>query len=257
MPGEPPSTMTPEEAREIFDGDSARIVHHQVMQSMGGEDAWDRARFLSFRWLVEREGEVVSERRHAWDRHEGLYRLEWEVEGSEILALFDVERVEEDEDFGKLPEGRAWRDGRELEDASRDTLLAGAYRSFINDTYWLLMPYKWEDPGVHAEYEGRQTLPDGREYEVVHLSFDDDVGITTDRYWGYVDPETGRMAAWRFHLEGQEAPGPIIWWEEWRQVGPIQLSALRRVEEGPATIRFEDLRASTEVPEGAFEPPTR
>lgn len=255
MQGEVPSEMAPHEAEAIFADDTARVLADSVLEAMGGEDAWERTRFLAFRWLVEREGEVVSERRHAWDRHEGRYKLEWRQDGSPVVALFDVDEVERHEELGKMPEGRVWRDGRELEGAARDSLLAAGYRSFINDTYWLLMPYKWRDPGVEVSYQGRDTLPDGNAYQVVHLSFEEDVGITNDQYWAFVDPGTHRMAAWRFHLQGQEEPGPLIWWEEWQPVGPIQLSALRRFEEGPARIRFEDLQAGEEVPEGALAPP--
>lgn len=254
--GEAPGAMSPAEAEAIFADDTARILADRVMESLGGEEAWEETRFLSFRWLVEREGQIVSDRLHAWDRHEGTYRIETEQGGARLVALFDVDEVEEREDFGKVPAGRAWRDGQELEGAARDSVLRQGYGAFINDTYWLLMPLKWHDPGVTVRYEGRDTLPDGQAYQVVHLSFEPDVGLTNDQYWGYVDPETGRMAAWRFHLQNQEQPGPLIWWEEWQDVGPVELSALRRFEEGPATIRFEEIQASREVPEGALAPPT-
>lgn len=253
---EAPSAMTDVEAEHIW-ADSAELIHDRVLEAMGGQEAWDRTRFLSFRWQVEREGEVVSDRRHAWDRYDGLYRLETERNGVAEVAIFHVNELDEEGDLGKVPAGDAWRNGQRLEGAARDSVLAQGYRAFINDTYWLLMPYKWRDPGVELEFAGRDTLPDGRAYEVVHLSFDDDVGLTTDEYWGYVDRETGLMTAWRFHLEGQEEPGPIVWWEDWQPVGPgpIQVAKLRRPEEGPTRIRFAEVEAAAEVPPGAFDPP--
>ena len=31
-----------------------------------------------------------------------------------------------------------------------------AYGSFINDMYWLAMPWKWMEPGVHLKYMGKR-----------------------------------------------------------------------------------------------------
>ncbi len=39
--------------------DTAAWYRDRLMQSLGGERAWERTRYLSFRWIVEREGQVV------------------------------------------------------------------------------------------------------------------------------------------------------------------------------------------------------
>ena len=42
------------------------------------------------------------------------------------------------------------------------------------------------------------------------------MGLTPgDRYWLTANPATGRLAAWQFHLEGADAPGPRIRRERW------------------------------------------
>ncbi|MDX1579394.1 MAG: hypothetical protein R3266_12985, partial [Gemmatimonadota bacterium] len=46
--------------------DSARIYADRLIAFLGGEDAWDRTRYLTFRWLVQRDGQVVADREHAW-----------------------------------------------------------------------------------------------------------------------------------------------------------------------------------------------
>lgn len=244
-----------DDAADATPRDSAHVYADRVMESLGGEQAWDETRFVSFRWLVERDGEVVSDRRHAWDRYDGRYRLEYTAGDAPHLALFDEKEVREDSVLGKVPEGRAWRDGSELSGAARDSALARAYGMFINDTYWLLMPFKWEDPGVHLEYEGTRALPDGIAYPVVHLTFEEGLGVTEDQYWAFVDPATGRMAAWQYHLGRSEEPGPVIWWEEWTPVGGLTIPLRRRSEDGGLAIRFEDVVAAGQVPDGAFAPP--
>lgn len=234
--------------------DSASLLAGGVMESLGGQAAWDSTRYIAFRWVVARDDRPFA-RSHAWDRWEGRYRLEFGEGEDAVLALFDVDDVRRDSAWGKVPSGNVWLAGERLEGAARDSALSRAYGAFINDTYWLLMPFKWRDPGVHLAYEGRQTLDDGREYAVVHLTFELDLGVTNDEYWAYVDPETGLMDAWRYHLQNQEEPGAVIRWEGWRPVGPIRLAADRVWPDGERRLWFEDLEAAATVPDGAFDPP--
>ena len=145
--------------------------------------------------------------------------------------------------------------GEELAGAARDSVLRRGYGAFINDTYWAIMPFKWEDPGVHLAYEGTRTLSDGGAYEVIHLSFDQGLGTTEDQYWGFLD-DSGRMMAWQYHLGRAEAPGEVIWWSDWQPVGGIQFAMTRLLDGGNRFIYFEDVAAGETVPAGRFDPPT-
>ena len=45
-----------------------------------------------------------------------------------------------------------------------------AYAIWVNDTYWLLMPYKMKDPGVTLAYDGEEGKGDENVGKVVlHL----------------------------------------------------------------------------------------
>lgn len=222
----------------------ARAWHDSVMQAMGGQEAWEKVRYLQFRWNVFRNGEIVSDRRHHWDRYTGDYRIETVMpDGDSLRVLFNVE----------TREGRAWVGGRQVSDARADSLIDRGHAMFINDSYWLLMPYKWSDPGVNLEYLGTETHEDGT-WRVLHLSFED-VGRTPgDRYWAYVDDDPPHlMRKWQYHLQSQDEKGAMIRWEDWQEFGPIKL-ATRRVpaEDGGFRIEFHEIRVSTEVPEGVF-----
>lgn len=290
--GEAPGQTSAAEAEAAFDGDSARILATRLEEAMGGQEAWEEARYLQFRWIVEREGQRVADRFHRWDRWDGRYRVEFDRDGSHHVAIFDLDEIRTDSAIGKVPaEGDVWIDGRRLEGAARDSALHGAYGAFVNDSYWLLMPWKWTDPGVHLAYEGRRDLTpppatgaaaapeetasgdegstegegtggegaaagSGAEtFEVVHLTFEPDLGMTNDEYWGFLDPQTGLMRAWQYHLQGREEKGDVIWWRDWREVGPIRLSARRVWPDGVSRIYFEDLEAGRDVPPGAFASP--
>lgn len=247
------------EAGEAGAADSAEIWRGRLMEALGGRDAWESTRYVRFDWVVARDDGALA-RSHSWDRYTGQYRLEFPQgdEDGRFLALFNVNELRRDSALGKVPDGRVWIGGRELEGAARDSALRRAYGTFINDSYWLLMPFKWADPGVHLSWEGRTTLEEieGEEsFPTVHLTFEEDLGVTTDQYWGYIDPGSHLMTAWKYHLEGREEEGAVIRWENWRQVGPIRLATDRVWPDGSRNIWFEELAASRTVPEGAFQPP--
>ncbi|WP_420448831.1 hypothetical protein [Candidatus Palauibacter sp.] len=235
-------------------GDTAAMHAARLAESLGGRDAWDRTRYLSFRWIVERDGQIVANREHSWDRYDGRYRIAYEADGASHLLLFNLNEIEPHPELDKVPSGRAWVGGEELTGAARDSVLRRGYGAFINDTYWAIMPYKWEDPGVHLAYEGTRTLSDGEAYDVVRLSFDQGLGVTEDQYWGFLD-ESGRMLAWQYHLGRAEAPGEVIWWSDWRPVGDIQFAMTRLLDGGDRFIYFEDVAAGETVPAGRFDPP--
>ncbi|HKK27736.1 MAG TPA: hypothetical protein VKB18_06610 [Gemmatimonadota bacterium] len=235
--------------------DSAAYFACRLMSAEGGRAAWKRTRYLAFHWIVDQGGQAVADRAHRWDRRTGRYRLSFTPrDGKPFLALFDFESMRSDT---TPPEGDVWVGGRKLDGAARDSALHRAYAIAINDSYWLLMPLKWDDPGVHLAYEGRTTLSDSTSYPTVHLTFESGLGVTNDEYWAFLDPESGRMAAWRYHLQGQEEKGPLIWWKGWRAFGPqgLELATDRRVEGGGMRIHFEGVVADTAVPDTAFAAP--
>lgn len=239
----------------VSPADSADLLADRLMEWQGGREAWESTRFLRFDWIVERGEETVANRSHAWDRSGGDYRLSYERgDGSRVTALFDVASLATDSVEAR---GDVWVDGDPLEGSARDSALREAYAAFVNDSYWLLMPLKWRDPGVHLDYAGRTELPDGETYPAVHLTFEEDLGVTTDQYWGFVDPETGKMVAWRYHLQGREQKGPVIWWRDWQAFGPqgLELSLDRRWEGESMRIHFENVAADTVAPDTVFRPP--
>lgn len=229
------------------DAENAALAwHDSVMAAMGGRKAWERTRYLRFRWNVFRDGELVSDRLHHWDRYDGRYRVETTTpEGESFLALLNV----------NTQEGQAWLNGRPVEGARNDTLVRLAYAMFVNDSYWLLMPYKWRDPGVNVEYLGPQTDDDGA-WHVLHLSFEG-VGLTPgDQYWAYVSAEPPHlMRKWQYHLQDQESKGSFFRWENWQQFGAIKLATERNPIEGSTRIEFKDVTASDDVPPGVFDAP--
>jgi hypothetical protein len=230
-------------AANIEDPD-VRRVHSRMMDAMGGARGWERARYFEFDWVVVRGGEEAARWSHRWDRYTGEHRVEGVRAGEPVVVRMNVND----------PEGpvRAWLSGEAVSDGARlDSLRSFAYSRFINDSYWLIMPYKWTDPGVHLSYEGEREEA-GREWDVVRLTFDD-VGLTPqNQYLAYISPESGLMERW-YHFSRADAEPSISDWTAWREFGPIRLATEKPNAAGTGMIRFDNVRVETRVPDGAFD----
>jgi len=170
----------------------AEELAHAVMKAMGGRDAWNNAKFVRFDFkVIGADGVARADRGHLWDKWSGSYRYESKTkEGKSQVVLFNVNDQK----------GSAYLDGQKLDDAAAAEPIKAAYGAFINDMYWLAMPWKWLDSGVNLKYLGEKQK-DGKKYEVVELTFGK-VGLTPgDMYHAYVSPESHLMTYWEYTLQ--------------------------------------------------------
>jgi len=224
-----------------FDDPEVGRIHDRMMGVIAPDRGWERARYIEFDWAI---GENV--RRHRWDRWEGDARYEAQTADGTVVAIFNAHEP---------MAGRVWLDGLEVTGEDAVTRLTAAYRAHINDSYWLVMPYKWTDPGVDTRYLGEQSDDEGRRWEVIELAFADAAGLTPQNvYHAFINPETGRMERWHY-FSNPEADAAPSDWTEWRRYGPIELAENRRVG-GEPRIFFPHLRVESSVPAGVFDPLT-
>jgi hypothetical protein len=225
----------------------AEQVAKEVWQALGGDAAWNQARFLRFRFDVEKGGKTLASFRHAWDRFTGRYRLEGtNKEGKPFVVLLNInDRT-----------GKAWVDGKPADPEKTKKMVENAYGRHINDSYWFLMPYKMRDPGVHLAFEGEKSDEAGRKWQVVGLSFDSGIGLTSgDRYHAYIDPATHRMGRWDYELEGEDHEKGSWTWAEWKPVGGLLLCEEKKEIGGDTVIRTPFETVSATVDESAFVEP--
>ncbi|MEL7058445.1 MAG: hypothetical protein AAGN46_00305 [Acidobacteriota bacterium] len=215
-------------------------IAQKALDGMGGADAWAASRHLVF--------DFFDFRRHAWDRETGRHRLEGATrEGQNYVVLHNV----------NSRTGQVFLDGELLAGDAAAEWLERAYGAWINDVYWLVMPYKVLDPGVHLAYEGRETV-DGTELEKIRLTFGE-VGLTPgDTYWAWFDPESGLMSRWAYHLESWEADRePTAWdWTDWREYGDIMLAGTRvQLGEGGTSRDLTPIGVFDDLPDAVYTSP--
>jgi hypothetical protein len=212
-----------------------------MIQALGGWEAFRSSRYVRFDFAVMLEDRPLSFHRHLWDRWTGRYRVEgMKKDGISYLILYsDV----------NSRQGQAYNNERIAEGAATQSLLEYGYARFINDTYWLLMPWKTFDPGVHRSLEERVTDSLGS-FDVVHLSFDS-VGLTPgDQYWAYVNRSTGRMERWRFLLQDGETGD--YRWTDWVNVSGVWFSTTKVSADGKTRILTNNINLSPTVEERLF-----
>jgi hypothetical protein len=206
---------SPEPARADADPQAERIAE-AVLERLGGRAAWDRTRYLRWRFF--------GGRLHYWDRRTGDVRIESparEIDGGgaqpELLVLMNV----------NTRTGRAWENGAEVTDAARlAEYLDLGHQWWVNDSYWMFMPYKLLDPGVNLAWIGERALPDGRAADVLELTFDAGVGYTPEnRYEVWVARDTGLVEQWSFWSDAADADARFtLPWSGWSRFGDIWLA---------------------------------
>ena len=226
-------------------GDSLAM---RIYEAHGGPDAWASVPYLRFDFGFGSGDEKQVRARHLWDRQSGDYRVEWtQGADSAYVVLFNV----------NSRDGQAYLNGDAVDTTRNKPLLEQAYRRFINDTYWLLMPLKLLDPGVQRTYVADSSTA---EVEVVRLNFDE-VGLTPgDRYWVYADRQTGLVERWAYVLQGNpDAPPRAFRWTGYVDLpapdGALRLATRKEVIGGSGVIHTDALEVLTTLPPGLLSDP--
>ena len=196
----------------------------EVMTALGGRANWDATRYITWRFF--------GFRLHVWDKWTGDIRFE---EG-DLTVLMNIHSKE----------GRAFVAGAAISDP--DTLAAKldhGYRAWINDSYWLVMPYKLKDTGVTLRYRGLEATQDGRPAQVLELTFKD-VGVTPqNKYAVWIDRESRLVTQWAFYRDAADAEPRFIGpWTNWQRHGSILLSDGRGEREHTDVAVFDELSRS-------------
>lgn len=219
--------------------EQAVALAEATMEAMGGRAAWDGTRYLRWRFF--------GGRRHVWDKHTGRVRIEaTDRSGEPCVMLMDL-------DTG---DGRAWIGDEEVtEERKRRSLLDGGKGMWINDSYWLVMPYKLLDPGVTLRHVGAGTMEDDRPAQVIEMTFDGVGRTPQNKYRVFVADDTGLVEQWQF-FEGRDDAEPRFTtpWHGWRRHGSIMLGGDRGTLGGePASL--DEIAVYQTLPASVFDSP--
>ena len=211
-------------------------IADEVMAALGGRGAWDRTRYITWKFF--------GNRLHVWDKHTGDIRVEWKDRRSEkqYVALMNLNNKE----------GRAWEEGAEVTEAEA---LAAALRraegAWINDAYWLLMPYKLKDSGVTLRHLGERADEAGAMCDVLELTFKEVGRTPQNKYHVFIDKTSRFVTNWDYwkdrSVDESRSLGP---WQNWRAFGEIMLT------DDHGKRKHTDVAVLKSLPKSVFtEPP--
>lgn len=204
----------PAEGFNSKDSDPKAIeIADKVMIAMGGRAAWDSTEVLEWDFFGVRTLKWDRVKKHVTiDNHRKDEYFEYDIANDKV---------------------KVFRSGKPVTDA--DELLSYKTRAkgiWINDSYWLVMPFKLKDSGVTLKYLGEEVKlfygSKKSKVDVLQLTFES-VGITPDnRYLVYVDQKDNLIKAWRFYTDKEDKESTYYnTWLNYQKYGGILLSDVR------------------------------
>lgn len=224
------NTNTPEEGFNLEGSDPAAVeLADSIMAAMGGRANWNKTRFIS--WSFSGRRSLV------WDKQSGRVRIESPEENT--IYLINVNNGQ----------GRVRVNGREvIEEDTLRVLLQRARSIWINDSYWLVMPFQLKGNGVTLRYLGEDTLMTGGKCNVMDLTFNEQQGHSNSKYRIYVDLADNLVKQWAYYKDADQDSATFIRpWDNYKKYGDILLSGDRSDGSGPQNVKVD-----TALPDKVF-----
>ncbi|MEE9373779.1 MAG: hypothetical protein V3V00_12070 [Saprospiraceae bacterium] len=199
----------------------AITIADEVMLAMGGRAAWDATNVISWTFFGNRQ--------HTWHKANNTAKI---YDPNDDLTV-DINIVDKS--------GSAKKGGVEFtKNDSLDIFLDKGQRWWINDSYWLVMPFKLKDSGVTLKYVGKDTTEIGASSDVLELTFTK-VGVTPDnKYHVYVDNNTRLVTQWDYYAHYQDSlPRFKSPWIDYKKYGELLLSggAIRNLKISDISVK--------------------
>jgi len=209
---------------DVINSDPKAIeIADKVMKSMGGRENWDNTKYLKWNFF--------GQRLHYWNKETGDIRIE--IPNSNAVFLMNINSLE-----GKVKLG----DVEPTKADSLDKYLELGKEMWINDSYWMFMPFKLKDAGVTLKYKQKRMMMDNEYAHALELTFKN-VGTTPDnKYIIFVDTYDYKVRQWDFYptIEMEE-PAFSTTWDNYLQYGNIELADTRSTDVLTDIAVFDEL----------------
>lgn len=198
-----------------FNADSsdarAIAIANAVMEAQGGYVNWRQTRYLSWSFFGRRD--------LLWDKFTGDVRID--IPADSVTILVNIHDST----------GRVRLNGEEVrDDSTRTAWLHQGKTIWINDSYWLVMPFKLKDSGVTLKYIGqeRPSTDSTIVADVLQLTFDNVGATPLHKYRVYVDTATNLVCQWDYfdHFD-RPTPNLSTPWKDYNRYGNLLLSGDR------------------------------
>jgi len=192
----------------------------------GGRAAWDNTDYLQWRFF--------GNRLHTWNKSNGDLIISSDRDSS----FFDINL--------ETMEGMVILKGDTLGPLeSKDAYIQRGKEYWINDSYWIFLPFKLKDSGVTLKYLGEGATSDGTPSEKLELTFKE-VGVSPDnKYIVYVDKATNLINQWDFYSKYDDEEAAFSSpWSDYKDYNGLMLASSRGDGRGMQDIEVGESLAS-------------
>ncbi len=153
----------------------------------------------------------------------GGHNYQWDREAGHVIVAWDDYEV--DLDLTTL-KGEITENGTTIES---DEISRRAYEFFINDSFWLVAPFKIRDPGTTRKL----VRTDNGDALLVTYN---EGGVTPGDSYLWILDENGLPKSWKFWVQIIPVGGIEFGWTDWNEYNGAWLASTRV---GPITLDIE------------------
>ncbi len=217
-----PSQKAAVVSKTVIQDKKAADIVSTMIKAMGGYENWDQMKYASWTFF--------GARHLVWDKVGGRVRIE--SPRDTMTYLVDLHN----------DSARILKNGEEVDDPEElEKYTKRGKGIWINDSYWLFMPFKLQDPGVTVNYAREDTMIGGVSSSVLALTFKGVGNTPNNKYEVYVDKADNLIKQWAFFKTADQETPPRIWpWDNYQSYDGLMLSGERSDKSGPSNIRIYD-----------------
>lgn len=181
-----------------------------------GFEHWNQVEEISFTFNVDRD---TTHFERSW---------KWRPKNNEVTLIKDGKKTHYNRD--------QIQSDREL----------SADKNFINDSYWLLAPYKliWDEHKRFSEPITAKAPISGDSLTKVTIVYDSQGGYTPgDAYDFYVD-ENNMIQEWIYREDNSNINCMITTWEDYKDFNGLKIATMHQNQNGMFKLYFTDIKVS-------------
>ncbi|MEM6736373.1 MAG: hypothetical protein AAGC64_09895 [Bacteroidota bacterium] len=167
-------------------GDQAEMLADEMLNSLN-KKAYDSIEHIEFTFL-------------------GLHSFQWNKKANSVIVSWDDHEVYLD--LNQKPEDYTMQEFK-------------AYQYFVNDSFWLVAPFKVRDHGVVRSFV---NLEEGRGLLVTYTIG----GITPGDSYLWIVDDMGLPTAWKLWTSNVPVGGLKFTWDNWIRLQDVSFSTLHR-----------------------------
>ena len=177
-----------------------------------GIEQWDAVQEISFRFNISRDSMTFG---RSW---------RWNPKSGDVTRYTDMDTVSYNR-------------------AAMDSAQMAVDRQFINDKFWLLIPFQlvWDNGVTYSDSKAAVAPISGEPMQVLTIQYADSVGYTPgDAYDIFYDNQS-IIREWQYRREGNPTPNLVNTFTSYQTFNGLVLATEHRRAEGDWNLFFTDI----------------